>query len=203
MEVHLDRDLPIGLSDQLQAQVRLLIEGGRLEPGALLPTARALAEREGVNVNTVAAAYKQLEAQGYVVQRRRAGTRVAPEPPTTPAGASLAALAREVAVRARELGLATGDVLQSVAAQAALRGVEPRFRVALLVENALQATELRARAAHVFPDDVEILELTPDTYASEVTHLTVVHPSLTQRLAPSAPMPHHLAFDADFPAPAD
>ncbi|MEJ2290039.1 MAG: GntR family transcriptional regulator [Deinococcales bacterium] len=204
MELHLDRDLPIGLGEQLQAQIRLLVDAGVLAPGDGLPPARTLAEREGVNVNTVAAAYAALEAEGYLEQRKRAGTRVAPSPPVAAQGALLAALGREVATRARALGLPADDVLRSVAAQSAMGAVAPRFRVALLAGNTFQAEELHARARVVFADEVELTVATPAEYDPTAAHLTVVHPALTERLLPTATAaPHHLDFGTDYPAPAD
>ncbi|HDS1039852.1 TPA: GntR family transcriptional regulator, partial [Stenotrophomonas maltophilia] len=44
--------------------IREGIGGGRLAAGSLLPPVRDLAEQLGVNRNTVAAAYKRLDAAG-------------------------------------------------------------------------------------------------------------------------------------------
>ncbi|MBB5492441.1 aminotransferase class I/II-fold pyridoxal phosphate-dependent enzyme [Nocardiopsis metallicus] len=54
--------------------VRALIARGELRPGEVLPPVRALAARQGVNRNTVAAAYAALAAAGVVETRRRGGT---------------------------------------------------------------------------------------------------------------------------------
>lgn len=54
--------------------VRGLIARGRLRPGDVLPPVRGLAARQGVNRNTVAAAYAALAAAGVVETRRRGGT---------------------------------------------------------------------------------------------------------------------------------
>src|SRR5687767_5667500 len=50
---------------------------GELEDGSLLPPVRALADRLGLNRNTVAAAYRQLAERGVVEGRGRGGTVVA------------------------------------------------------------------------------------------------------------------------------
>lgn len=50
------------------------IADGRLVPGQKLPTVRALAAELGLAVNTVASAYKSLEADQVVEGRGRAGT---------------------------------------------------------------------------------------------------------------------------------
>ncbi len=204
MRLHLDRTLPIGLGEQLRGQLRFLIDSGELAPGARLPSARAVAESQEVNVNTVAAAYADLEAEGYLVQRKRAGTRVAPEPPPARERALVAQMGAELARRTRTLGVSGADLLQTVAAQAALGGATPRFRVALLVEDPLQAQEILARASALFREGVELTPLTPSEYRAAEAHLTVVHPALTGRLAPPpAQPPAHLDFGTDFPAPAD
>lgn len=204
MKLRLRRDLPVRLGDQLQAQIRALIDGGALRPGDALPSARALAEHEGVNPNTVAAAYAGLEKEGFLVQRKRAGTRVAAEPPRSPEGALLAGLAWQTASRAQGLGLPAAELVRAVAAQAALAGKPPRFRVALIADDPLQAEELRARAALLLPEDAELVACSPDNYASQRTHLAVIHPALTERLVTEARAPErHLDFGTDFPSPAD
>ncbi|KGN36246.1 GntR family transcriptional regulator [Knoellia subterranea] len=64
--------------EQVRAQLAGLISSGALAEGDRLPTVRALAADLGIAVNTVARAYKELEAEGLVTTGRRAGTTVAP-----------------------------------------------------------------------------------------------------------------------------
>ena len=64
--------------EQVRAQLAGLIGRGSLAEGDRLPTVRALAADLGLAVNTVARAYKELEAEGLVATRSRAGTVVAP-----------------------------------------------------------------------------------------------------------------------------
>lgn len=59
---------------QLSDAVISAIEAGALVPGAKLPTVRALASELGLATNTVASAYRSLEALGVVEGRGRAGT---------------------------------------------------------------------------------------------------------------------------------
>jgi GntR family transcriptional regulator len=66
--------LPIYL--QIVNQVKYLVASGRLKPGEELTPIRVLAERLLVNHNTVARAYRELEAAGVVEKRRTAGTYV-------------------------------------------------------------------------------------------------------------------------------
>lgn len=77
MQIHIapNDGLPIYL--QIVNQVKYLVASGRLNPGDELPAIRVLAERLIVNPNTVARAYRELEAAGVVEKRRTAGTYVA------------------------------------------------------------------------------------------------------------------------------
>lgn len=58
------------------------IHRGRLRPGDGLPGYRTLGERLGVSRNTVMAAYRELQAEGWVVSTPGEGSVVAPNPPT-------------------------------------------------------------------------------------------------------------------------
>ncbi len=62
------------LYQQIVNQVKLLVASGRLAEGEELPSIRALAERLVINPNTVARAYRELEAAGLVEKRRTNGT---------------------------------------------------------------------------------------------------------------------------------
>ncbi|HEX6845303.1 MAG TPA: GntR family transcriptional regulator [Actinomycetota bacterium] len=67
--------------EQLRDRVAALIARGRWLPGDRVPTVRALADELGLAPNTVARAYRALEADGWLVGRGRAGTFVADHPP--------------------------------------------------------------------------------------------------------------------------
>lgn len=84
-EIVLDLSSPVPPFEQLRARITTLVDDGSLAPGSRLPSVRALAADLGIAVGTVARAYRELEAAGYVVSRRRHGTTVAASPPgTTP-----------------------------------------------------------------------------------------------------------------------
>ncbi|MGW1895569.1 aminotransferase class I/II-fold pyridoxal phosphate-dependent enzyme [Streptomyces sp. NPDC002004] len=68
---------------EIAASVEQAVGAGALEPGQLLPPLRALAERLGVNPNTVAAAYRTLRERGVIETAGRRGSRVRPKPATT------------------------------------------------------------------------------------------------------------------------
>jgi DNA-binding transcriptional regulator YhcF (GntR family) len=65
--------------EQVRRQLAEAVGDGRLPAGAKLPTIRALADELGLAVNTVARAYRELEAAGLVITRRRLGTVVSPD----------------------------------------------------------------------------------------------------------------------------
>jgi GntR family transcriptional regulator/MocR family aminotransferase len=76
IDLHLDRAgrrVRAGLEDALREAVRT----GRLRPGVRLPSSRALAGDLGIARNTVADAYAQLVAEGWLTTRRGSSTLVA------------------------------------------------------------------------------------------------------------------------------
>ena len=113
MPVHIDRDSGVPPFEQIRAGVVALIAAGELFPGDRLPTVRGLAEELGTAPNTVAKAYRELEADGVVETRGRKGTRVALDA-AAPQRAAFAA-AREYAERASRLGVDPDEALALVA----------------------------------------------------------------------------------------
>jgi GntR family transcriptional regulator/MocR family aminotransferase len=61
----------------LEESLRTAIQSRRLAAGTTLPSSRVLARDLGLSRGTVAAAYDQLVAEGYLLTRQRAGTQVA------------------------------------------------------------------------------------------------------------------------------
>lgn len=104
--------------EQLRVQVRDAVAAGELAAGARLPTVRALADELGLAVNTVARAYRELETDGVIETRGRAGSFIAPQGDVGQQQAQVAA--REFVERARRLGLDDASVLELV--RAAQRG---------------------------------------------------------------------------------
>ena len=62
---------------QVAEEIRALIARGELSEGAQLPPVRQLASDLGVNLNTVATAYRELQAEGLLNIRHGAGAVVA------------------------------------------------------------------------------------------------------------------------------
>lgn len=79
-----------GVRAALERALREAVRGGRLAPGSRLPSSRVLARDLGLARNTVADAYGQLVAEGWLTARQGSGTRVAdraapsPAPPRRP-----------------------------------------------------------------------------------------------------------------------
>ncbi|MFI2373960.1 aminotransferase class I/II-fold pyridoxal phosphate-dependent enzyme [Streptomyces sp. NPDC018964] len=68
---------------EISASIERAVGEGALEPGEPLPPLRELAERLGVNPNTVAAAYRTLRERGVIETAGRRGSRVRSKPATT------------------------------------------------------------------------------------------------------------------------
>lgn len=66
---------------QIGQNVRALLARGDLQPGEKLPSARELAQRLGVNPNTVIHAYTHLETQGVIETKRGRGTFIREDAP--------------------------------------------------------------------------------------------------------------------------
>ncbi len=110
LKIHIDDGAPP--YEQVRAQISEQARSGALPVGYRLPTVRGLAESLGLAANTVAKAYRALEADGVIETRGRNGTFVAA------AGAAaereVASAAQAYASRARRLGLSEEAALDAV-----------------------------------------------------------------------------------------
>jgi DNA-binding transcriptional regulator YhcF (GntR family) len=111
--VRVDQHAAKPLFDQLRTQIIDGIRDGRLSPGTRLPTVRELAGKLSLAVNTVARAYRELEAAGILETRGRFGTFVAR---MDPADAAMATAAHTFVSTARALGVDKDDALRYVEA---------------------------------------------------------------------------------------
>ncbi|MWA13099.1 MocR-like pyridoxine biosynthesis transcription factor PdxR [Streptomyces sp. BA2] len=151
-----------GLTDALREAVR----GGRLAPGTRLPSSRSLAVDLGIARNTVADAYADLVAEGWLTARQGSGTRVAERAVPRPAAP---------APRRRAAGSPTYDLMpgtpdlssfpraawlkaarraMAAAPNDALGYGDPRGRIEL--RTALADYLSRARGVHTDPDRIVI-----------------------------------------------
>lgn len=77
VDLHLDLGPGPRVRAGLEEALRRAVRDGRLAPGTPLPSSRALARDLGIARNTVAEAYGQLVAEGWLTARQGSGTRVA------------------------------------------------------------------------------------------------------------------------------
>jgi GntR family transcriptional regulator / MocR family aminotransferase len=87
LDLAAERDRGAGARAGLEAALREAVRDGRLAPGARLPSSRALARDLGLARNTVADAYGQLVAEGWLTARQGSGTAVAARPEPAPSAA--------------------------------------------------------------------------------------------------------------------
>jgi GntR family transcriptional regulator len=118
MRIHISSSDGVPIYLQIVNQMKYLVASGRLAPGEELPPIRVLAERLVVNPNTVARAYRELEAAGVVEKRRTAGTFV------SEAGSPLARRERlkivtervdALLAEARQLGIGVSEIVELIA----------------------------------------------------------------------------------------
>ncbi|MDR3662677.1 MAG: GntR family transcriptional regulator [Mycobacterium sp.] len=107
--VRIDPHAAQPLFDQLRLQIVDGVRDGRVTAGTRLPTVRDLAARLGLAANTVARAYRELEAAGVLETRGRSGTFVSA---SDPAAAAMVDAANAFADTARALGVLKADALR-------------------------------------------------------------------------------------------
>jgi len=130
--IRIDTRSAIPPFEQIRAQISLLVASGRTRPASRLPTIRSLADQLAVAPNTVARAYRELEAAGIVDARGRAGTFVSAEPTVAFAvverNERLEHAAATFAHDVVQLGVDSAAALEAVAG--ALRSAERRLQIA-------------------------------------------------------------------------
>ncbi|HEX5918159.1 MAG TPA: GntR family transcriptional regulator [Nocardioides sp.] len=110
MRLNLDPTSGVPPFEQVRDGIRAQVDAGALDPGVRLPPVRALAAELDLAANTVARAYKELEALGVVETRGRAGTFV------TGRGVqrSLREAASSYVASVRSLGVTDAEALDAV-----------------------------------------------------------------------------------------
>jgi DNA-binding transcriptional regulator YhcF (GntR family) len=114
MTLMIDRNLDDPVYEQVADQLRRLVASGALSPGTALPSVRQLAGDLGVNLNTIARAYRLLEGEGFLVIRDRAGVAVA-APAEEIEGSARARLLDEMRAtlaRLRQAGMTSEELLE-------------------------------------------------------------------------------------------
>ncbi|QEC49755.1 winged helix-turn-helix transcriptional regulator [Baekduia soli] len=110
--VNRDPAAPLGLADQVAAELRRAIADGEAAVGERLPPAKDLAAVLGVNRNTVLAALRALRDEGLVDFRRGRGVIVA----GTPERGAVVVRAGELVRLARHLGYGTEELVEIIRA---------------------------------------------------------------------------------------
>jgi GntR family transcriptional regulator len=67
---------------QIADGIKTLIAGGQLRDGQPLPAVRQVAADLGVNLNTIAAAYRELQSEGLIIVKHGLGATVVSRTPT-------------------------------------------------------------------------------------------------------------------------
>jgi GntR family transcriptional regulator len=80
LRIHVAPKDGVPVYQQIVNQIKYLVASGVLGAGSELPPIRTLAEQLLINPNTVARAYRELEAAGVVVKRGTVGTYVSDSP---------------------------------------------------------------------------------------------------------------------------
>jgi DNA-binding transcriptional regulator YhcF (GntR family) len=106
----IDAGAPDPPYDQVKTQIAALVDSGELLPGDKLPTVRRLAADLGLAPNTVARAYRELEASGVVSTRGRGGTFVSGNEVERAARLAAAEYARQM----KALGVSTAQAMALV-----------------------------------------------------------------------------------------
>lgn len=205
MNIILSRNTSIPLNEQLRSQIEVLIDTGKLNEGEQLPTVKELAKSLNLNYNTVAATYRALERDGYLEQNRRAGTKVATNPPKNTEQALAAHLSAAFAERLTTLGLDLNETIKLVAAHASLRREQQPLQVAVLGQTPLEAARASERTQAILGEQVRCVPQLPETYQSTDYHLTVINPALITKLtaSPKVTLEPPDYYGPDFPAGAD
>ncbi|MFC9363633.1 PLP-dependent aminotransferase family protein [Rhodococcus sp. NPDC057014] len=170
-DLHLDLAAPAGgrtsgVRAALVSALRESIRSGRLVAGTTLPPSRALALDLGVARNTVAEAYSELVAEGWLTARQGSGTRVADRerepahrPQTRPAAAprpawSLLPGSPDVAEFPRAAWTASARRALTAAPHDAFGPGDPRGRPEL--RRAVAEYLARARGVRADPDRIVV-----------------------------------------------
>jgi len=116
LSISVDFDSGVPLYLQLEEQIRLLLHQGVIQAGEPMPTVRELSVSLGVNANTVARVYRDLQREGLLILKRGKGTFVneiskLPEPQKLQMK-RITTTAKKLAELASEAGMTPVEVLQ-------------------------------------------------------------------------------------------
>jgi GntR family transcriptional regulator len=114
MLFHVNPSSGVPIYVQIETQVKNAVAAGALKQEQPLPSVRKLASELGINPNTVARAYQELERNGVIATVPGGGTYVAENVPRFLKSEKLRRLqpyARQLAVEGVQLGLTDEEIL--------------------------------------------------------------------------------------------
>ena len=114
MIFHVNPSSGVPIYVQIKNQVKNAIAAGALKQDQTLPSVRKLASELGINPNTVARAYQELERDGVIATVPGGGTYVAENVPRFLKSEKLRRLqpyAKQIAVEGIQLGLSDEEIL--------------------------------------------------------------------------------------------
>jgi GntR family transcriptional regulator len=115
MLFHVNASSGVPIYVQIESQVKNAIAAGALKADQPLHSVRKLAAELGINPNTVARAYQELERDGVIVTVPGGGTYVAEQVPRLLKVEKLRRIqpyVRQIAVEGIQLGLTNEDILR-------------------------------------------------------------------------------------------
>ena len=75
----IDPDNGLAIYDQIMRQVKFAVASGALQPGQRVPSLQELSATLALNPNTVARAYRELQAEGILEMVRGIGLEISPK----------------------------------------------------------------------------------------------------------------------------
>ena len=114
MFLTLDADDKRPIYQQIADGIKALIARGDLRENMTLPSVRQVASDLGVNLNTIAVAYRQLQDEGFVTVRHGAGAVVTSRRPREVAESELRKPLRTALTELILAGLTGGEIVRVV-----------------------------------------------------------------------------------------
>ncbi len=122
MLFHVNPSSGVPIYSQIMTQVKNAVAAGALVRDDALPSVRKLAADLGINPNTAARAYQELEREGLIRTVPGGGTFLAANSPRFLKSEKLRRLqpyARQIAVEGTQLGLSDAEIIRAVEAELA------------------------------------------------------------------------------------
>lgn len=117
MFIVVDEDDRRPIYQQVVDEIKSLLARGELREGAALPPVRQVAADLGVNLNTIATAYRELQREGLISIRHGAGAVVAPRTTGDKTDDELRKPLRAALTQMALAGLARSDIMRIVTSE--------------------------------------------------------------------------------------